>query len=299
MRKLMMTSAIVAATSFGAMAQTGAEMAPSAGAGGPAHETVPAFLAADFIGTTLYSVEPGAEDAARWASTDTFGPARDNWENVGAIGDMVVTQDGDIRGVLVDVGGFLGFGARTVMIDLDDITFVADADAADDPGAFFVVANLSRDQLEALPEWTEDMLHAGFAPRATDVTAPDAGAMPSDQAAAPAATPGNVPGSMPGDMPEGYVTVDAATPTAEQLLAASIYDAAGDSVGGVDDLILASDGAVSEMIVDVGGFLGIGSHTVALSADQAEILWNPEDDSVRIHLSMTRDQLEALPEYQG
>ncbi len=73
----------------------------------------------------------------------------------------------------------------------------------------------------------------------------------------------------------------------------------GDNIGSVNDAKLAADGGVSEVIVDIGGFLGVGSHTVALPIEGAEILWNEDDESVRIHLQMTREQMESLPDYKG
>ncbi|TVQ59626.1 MAG: hypothetical protein EA355_00235, partial [Rhodobacteraceae bacterium] len=59
-------------------------------------------------------------------NAEVFLADRDAWESVGAIDDVVMTQDGDVRGVLLDVGGFLGFGARTVMVDIEDLHFVSE-----------------------------------------------------------------------------------------------------------------------------------------------------------------------------
>lgn len=307
MRKLMMTTALVAtaslATSYAALADNHQTTATESG---QMHATVPAFLASDFTGMTLHAIDPAAPMDAQ--ATD-----RDDWENVGSIGDIVMSQDGDVRGVLIDVGGFLGFGARTVMIDMADISFVPDLEAPEGSDDFFVVATMSRDALEALPEWSDEMLQAGFAPRsmetggtpeATDQAAATGGsasaaATVSDDASA-AVDEGRVgtPGGL-AEVPEGYTVVDASTPTAEQILSADVYDAMGDSIGNVNDVTLHEDHGVQEVIVDIGGFLGIGSHSVALPVDGADILWNAQDDSVRIHLPMTREQLESLPEYES
>lgn len=37
-----------------------------------------------------------------------------------------MSMDGEIRGVLVEIGVFLGFGACTVMVGMGDVFFVAD-----------------------------------------------------------------------------------------------------------------------------------------------------------------------------
>lgn len=341
MKHLLLTTALVTVTAFGATAQT-APATPVA----PATEqvqaqapaaNVPAFLASQFTGMTLYTLDSDAvrtlpaadapyDRSVRWTSTDAFAAERDAWESVGSISDIVMTQDGEIRGILIDVGGFLGMFARTVMIDIDQLYFVADEGTTENLSDYFVVASMSREQLEALPEWDNANLTTGYAPRnygaATGVAPVEGTAMGdasvatpapgfgnatdtgTDTAAAPAApvTPGMTSGEVfpaAAVTPEGYVVVEATVPTADQLIGASVFDAAGDSVGNVSDLVLAPGDGVSDVIVDVGGFLGIGSKSVALPLAEAEVLWNQETDSVRVHLPMTREQLEALPEHQG
>jgi hypothetical protein len=48
------------------------------------------------------------------------------------------------------------------------------------------------------------------------------------------------------------------------------------------------------VIVDVGGFLGIGAKPVVLDIAQLSRRGDSED----LHTSMTREQLEALPRYE-
>lgn len=307
MRKLMMTTALVASASLGAslaaQADTHQTMATESG---QMHAMVPAFLSSEFTGMTLHAVDPDI-------AVDAQASSSDDWEDVGSINDIVMTQDGAIRGVLIDVGGFLGFGARTVMVDMADITFVPDAEAPEGVEDFLILATLSRDALEALPEWSDDMLRAGFAPRVMDAggtpepmdqaaamgsSAPAAATVSDDASAAVDEGRIGTPGGR-AEVPEGYTVVDASVPTAEQILSADVHDAMGDSIGTVNDVILHEEHGVQEVIVDIGGFLGIGSHSVALPVDGADILWNAQDDSVRIHLPMTREQLESLPEYES
>ncbi|TGQ03656.1 PRC-barrel domain-containing protein, partial [Mesorhizobium sp. M2E.F.Ca.ET.219.01.1.1] len=61
--------------------------------------------AEDLIGTTVY----GADDA-----------------NVGKIGDVVLTGDKKIDAVIIDVGGFLGIGAKEVAVGFEKLKFMAD-----------------------------------------------------------------------------------------------------------------------------------------------------------------------------
>ncbi|WP_201156955.1 PRC-barrel domain-containing protein [Rhodobaculum claviforme] len=292
MKTLMMTTALVAATAFGAAAQTGAADMTGTTQGG-----VPAFVSSDFTGMTLYTLgrdstgEMGdaQRDQTRWSSSDRFLEERDDWQSIGSIDDVVMTKDGEVRGVLVDVGGFLGFGARTVMVAFDDLYFVtedADAETVDD---FFVVIEMSQDQLENLPEWDEEQLRIGFESRSQS----EAGAMPRDGDSA-MATRGSSE-----TFPEGYTMLEGEERTADRLMGADVHDANGETIGSVNDVVIGDDQRITDVIVDVGGFLGMGSHTVALPIEDARIGWHDEDGDARVQVSMTADQLENMPEYEG
>ena len=55
-------------------------------------------------------------------------------------------------------------------------------------------------------------------------------------------------------------------------------------------------GQASEVVVDVGGFLGIGAKPVALAASQLNFM-RDEAGSVHATTSLTKDQVKALPEH--
>lgn len=56
------------------------------------------------------------------------------------------------------------------------------------------------------------------------------------------------------------------------LMGADVWGAEGESIGGVDDLLLDSNGQVMAVVVGVGGFLGIGEKDVAIANDQLEFV---------------------------
>lgn len=57
----------------------------------------------------------------------------------------------------------------------------------------------------------------------------------------------------------------------------------------------ATTGEISHAIVDVGGFLGMGEHRVALPVADLEIY--KSDNETRVYLPWTEEQLRALPAY--
>lgn len=138
---------------------------------------------------------------------------------------------------------------------------------------------------------------------ATDDTAADSTADPAtdpatgttsdtDTATAPAA------GDMPAlPLPEGYAEVTPDVLTADMLDGADVHDMSGASIAEVSDLVLSSDGTATDVIVDVGGFLGIGARQVAIPMDRVTVAQNGEG-SVRVYVDMSKDELTALPEVQ-
>ena len=80
--------------------------------------------------------------------------------------------------------------------------------------------------------------------------------------------------------------------SADELMGTSIVDPQGKDVGKVNDLLIGHDGTISKVLVDVGGFLGMGARTVALDLDQLQPAQGSGDDLV---IKMTKEQLQALP----
>ena len=68
--------------------------------------------------------------------------------NVGSISDLLIGADNNVDRAIIDVGGFLGFGARSVAVELDRL-MIAEGDDE-------VVINATREQLDAMPEWQAD-----------------------------------------------------------------------------------------------------------------------------------------------
>jgi hypothetical protein len=97
-------------------------------------------------------------------------------------------------------------------------------------------------------------------------------------------------------LPEGYAEVNREELTAETLTGANVHDSTDASIAEVSDLVLTGDGQVTDVILDVGGFLGIGARTVAIPMDRLTVARTDAGD-VTLWVDMTKEELEALPEY--
>lgn len=94
------------------------------------------------------------------------------------------------------------------------------------------------------------------------------------------------------DMPEAGIEL-----TADEVIGADVLSFEGESIANVDDVVLTAEGDVEYILVDVGGFLGLGARTVAIPfADvtvQMDDAGNPE-----LQTQLSEDDLENMPEYE-
>jgi putative membrane protein len=87
-------------------------------------------------------------------------------------------------------------------------------------------------------------------------------------------------GTIMGDMP------------ASDLMGRTISNQEGEEIAEISDLLIAND-EISKVIIDVGGFLGIGQRSVAL--DISELQPGQDGDFV---VNMSQEQLEQLPRFE-
>jgi sporulation protein YlmC with PRC-barrel domain len=140
------------------------------------------------------------------------------------------------------------------------------------------------------------LLTAGAAiAQTTPPAAPEAPVMPQTTPAPDAAAPAVTAPETAAPAEVVQETDPLGGMTAEELVGRSVVDTAGNSVGEVNDLMLDAENKVASVMIDVGGFLGIGERTVALEASSLTVQEGEDGDLVT---SMTKEQIEALPAYE-
>src|SRR4029079_7115999 len=78
-----------------------------------------------------------------------------------------------------------------------------------------------------------------------------------------------------------------------QFLGNMVTTTKNERVGTVDDLIRTPDKALSYAIVNVGGFLGLAKHDVAIPVSQFKLV-----DKKLVLAGATKEALKASPEFQ-
>lgn len=381
MKRFLSTTAIV-------LTMTGAAFADahSEGFGNVAVEQTD-FLASDLIGMRIYNSEAEVD-----AATPVADGAEQEWDDIGEINDIIVSQDGEVTAVILGIGGFLGMGERDVSISMDKIRILND-----EGGERFLVVNTSKEMLEQAPEFERPMMDGermeGEAMNETDANVTvingetEAEEMANDVEAETEEMANDVEAEteemandveaeteelvqdtenaaenleaeteemandveaeseemaqeaetmmenaeaeteeavneaeanttvITGDetverelLPrpeverEGYANAEAEMieqMSAEDLEGSYVYGANDETVGEIDTLLIGDNGQIDRVVINVGGFLGLGEKPVAVTFDELQVLQNVEGDDVRIYIDSTEERLESQPEYQG
>jgi hypothetical protein len=80
-----------------------------------------------------------------------------------------------------------------------------------------------------------------------------------------------------------------------KLVNAEVRNDRDEKIGEIDDMIVSADGTLSVAIVEVGGFLGLGVHRVAVPVRQ--LVLSPTAPKVVLP-GATKQALKALPEFE-
>ncbi|MBC9247525.1 PRC-barrel domain-containing protein [Paracoccus sp. 11-3] len=84
--------------------------------------------------------------------------------------------------------------------------------------------------------------------------------------------------------------------TEATLNGATVYGPQDEKIGSVSEVI--GTGGDAQVVLDVGGFLGIGSKPVQVSARELQFMRDANGD-VHAVTSWTKDQLKEMPDYRA
>lgn len=234
--------------------------------------STPAPAQPEMPSSFLTELEPETFLASDLLSQSVHAGAAADSARIGQIDGLVIGRGGTLDAVLVAVGGFLGIGEKTV-----GVPFEAVALSRPEPGVTHASLAVTRSDLEAAPAFAlADGTVASVASALS--SAPDAtGArVAPDTTAAGTAQP----------------SVPLSELSATDLLDEAIRGPEGERIGEISEVVIADDGTLDAVVVDVGGFLGIGEKQVAVALENLTVA---ADGS--ISTSFTRAELEAAPTF--
>ncbi len=80
------------------------------------------------------------------------------------------------------------------------------------------------------------------------------------------------------------------------VLGKKVLGPAGEDMGRVTDLLLDRDAHITSIVIDFGGFLGVGSRKIAI--DWRLVRFVPDKPDAPIALSLGKAEVQAAPEYK-
>ncbi|BAV48337.1 photosystem reaction center subunit H [Mesorhizobium sp. 113-1-2] len=266
-RTLLATTALATLIATGAFAQTATTPAPA---------DAPAVQAPAAVAPV-----PRAEGSivTNIIGESVYNGTGDDAENIGKVSDVVFDKDGMAKSVVIGVGGFLGVGAKNVAFDYDKLQW------AEKNGDRWLVAQTTKDELTAHPEFDSKTYGPAPAPAAsTDAAAPTAPSA-TDTAQAPAAAPAEPVKRADGNL-------------ATNIIGETVYNGTGDdaqNIGSVNDIVLSKEGKAESLVIGVGGFLGLGAKNVTYDFNKAQ--WAEKNGDRWLVAQTTKEELQAQPDF--
>jgi hypothetical protein len=95
-----------------------------------------------------------------------------------------------------------------------------------------------------------------------------------------------------------FVSVGQNEKLSSNLVGLDVYNASNQDIGQIKDLAVGPAGRTRAYIVSVGGFLGVGTHYVAMNPSDIKVSYNSSDQKWHATTSATSDQLKSAPEFQ-
>ncbi|MGV3489834.1 MAG: PRC-barrel domain-containing protein [Devosia sp.] len=286
LRTLLTTTALASLMATGAIAQDAAPATDAPAMDAPATtEVAPVEGTVDFqsILATGYTVTDVDNLATEIIGKQVYSSAATDAENIGNINNLVVGETGDVAAVIIGVGGFLGIGEKNVAVNYAELEWVT----AEDGSERYVLAT-TKEALETAPAFeTRDDGDMAAAPADNTMAAPADSTMVAED------NNGIATGPIDRD-----ALVDAPL-TAEELIGTNAYGPGDEHLGAIGDVILADDGStVDALVIDFGGFLGIGTKPVAVGIDNVRYATDA-DGREYLFINVTREQLDAAVAYDA
>ncbi|MER8644902.1 PRC-barrel domain-containing protein [Mesorhizobium sp. M1252] len=233
---------------------------------------------------------------------NVYNGTGDDAQNIGDVNDIVLTKDGKAQSLVIGVGGFLGMGEKNVTYDF------AKARWAEKNGDRWLVAQTTKEELQAQPDFDRKPYDPAPVTTTSDATQPTAPAAPTAVAPADNAQPADktaeaTAGTKATD-PTQTAAIDKSTLTempvgnirGDDLKGTTVYGANDAKVGEIGDVVLTPDSKPDAVIIDVGGFLGIGAKEVAVGMDKLKFMTD-KDGNKYLYTNFTKEQLQAQAAY--
>ncbi|MGK7752622.1 MULTISPECIES: PRC-barrel domain-containing protein [unclassified Roseovarius] len=98
----------------------------------------------DITGGAVYTTNEANDEGEGW-ETSEYNEVGSEWSQIGEIEDLVMSRDGKLTGIVVEVGGFLDIGDKHVLLSVKDAKLVPVDDAT-----YTFVTKFSEEEIEEM-----------------------------------------------------------------------------------------------------------------------------------------------------
>lgn len=95
----------------------------------------------------------------------------------------------------------------------------------------------------------------------------------------------------------GYHPAEDQYLTGSDLRSVDVHGREGGKIGAISAALVGQDGAITGVVVDIGGFLGIGMHSILVPFDALTVLRKTDGTSLHVNMDATEDQLKSMPHH--
>lgn len=223
-------------------------------------------------------------------------------ESIGDISDFVMAIDPSAKGAAAPMTDGASTGTDTAMTGTatgtaSDTATATDGNVSSGTGSVDATGTEGAGTASGTAA-TDGTMTDGTGTAATDGTMTE-GAGTASGTAATDGTMTNDTATTDGTMTDGTSTASGTaatdgTMTTDGSATSATTDMAAGSEGEMTGSIT---GQVSHAIIDVGGFLGMGTHTVAVPVEALQVFRGSSASDVRVYMPWNEEQLKQIPAY--
>jgi sporulation protein YlmC with PRC-barrel domain len=95
-----------------------------------------------------------------------------------------------------------------------------------------------------------------------------------------------------------FIQVQSADMLTSNVVGLDIYNSQNNDIGKIQDIAFDSSKQVTAYILSVGGFLGMGTHYVAVNPGSVMVAYDAQNKAWKATMNATKDQLKSAPEFK-
>ena len=157
------------------------------------------------------------------------------------------------------------------------------------------IAALSSASATAQTTTTDNPQNGASADKISPTGTPGMSANPTTMA--PANAPPTAAQPVPKDGPN-FTKVQNTDMLSSNVVGLDIHNSQNDDIGKIQDIAFDSSKQVTGYILSVGGFLGMGTHYVAVNPGAVVVSYDEQNKTWKATMNATKDQLKAAPEFK-